>query len=369
MNIIGLTTSTADRKRRAGQRMVVGLEGSTILPEERAFIHEVRPGGFVLFGRNIEEPRQVFELTRELRSLLPAELPPVLTVDQEGGLVQRIRAPATVWPPMRFVGNVGEERFILAVARALAMEIRACGFDLSFAPVCDVDSNPKNPVIGQRAFGSRAADVSRYVSACIRGFHAEGLMSCAKHFPGHGDTSVDSHLDLPVVEREPPQLDEVELPPFAAAIRAGVASVMTAHVVYPAWDEEFPATMSRRIVGGQLRERLRFGGVVFSDDMEMKAVRGRYPLDMQLRLASAAGVDSFLFCKELPLAVEGYEQLVRLQESGKVEDDHAVESERRWNQLRERFFLNAPPRAGLEVLGHPEHQILAARARMEGAQS
>lgn len=369
MNTVGLTTTTADRKRRAGQRMIVGLAGPRVTVEERAFIREARPGGFVLFARNIESPEQVRDLNRELFSLLPNDLPPVRCVDQEGGLVQRVKAPATVWPPMRFVGNVGDVRFTEQVGRALAREIRACGFDLDFAPVCDVDSNPKNPVIGQRAFAGDAKNVSKHVSACIRGMQDEGLIACAKHFPGHGDTSVDSHLALPIVEKEPPDLEQTELPPFAAAITAGVGSVMTAHVVYPGWDEDMPATMSRRIIHGQLRERLRFGGVVFSDDMEMKAVRGRYPLDMQLRLATEATVDSFLFCKELPLAVEGYETLVRLQEDDKGQESSAIYAEKRWNTMRERFFIGGPPQPGLDVLGLPEHQVLAARARIEGAQS
>lgn len=369
MNTVGLTTTTADRKRRAGQRMVVGLAGARISEEERAFIREARPGGFVLFARNIESPEQVRELNRELFCLLPNDLPPVRCVDQEGGLVQRVKAPATVWPPMRFVGNVGDVRFTEQVGAALAREIRACGFDLDFAPVCDVDSNPKNPVIGQRAFAGRSHDVSKHVSACIKGMQDEGLIACAKHFPGHGDTSVDSHLELPIVEKETPDLEQCELPPFAAAISAGVGSVMTAHVVYPTWDEDYPATMSRRIIYGQLRERLRYGGVVFSDDMEMKAVRGRYPLELQLRLATEATVDSFLFCKELPLAVEGYETLIRQQEDHKGQESLAINAEKRWNAMRERFFIGAPPVPGLEVLGNSEHQLLAARARIEGAQS
>ena len=369
MNVVGLTTTTADRKHRAGQRMVVGLSGPDVTAVERTFIREIRPGGFVLFARNIESPEQVRELNRELVSLLPNDLPPVRCVDQEGGLVQRVKAPATVWPPMRFVGNVGDVRFTKQVGQALAREIRACGFDLDFAPVCDVDSNPKNPVIGQRAFAPRAKDVSRHVSACIIGMQEEGLIACAKHFPGHGDTFVDSHKDLPIVEKDPPDLEQVELPPFVAAIAAGVGSVMIAHVLYPGWDEDYPATMSKRILHTQLRERLRFGGVVFSDDMEMKAVRGRYPLEMQLRLATEASVDSFLFCKELPLAVEGYETLIRLQEDHKGQESSAIDSVRRWNTMRERFFIDAPPQPGLDVLGAPGHQLLAARARMEGAQS
>jgi beta-N-acetylhexosaminidase len=315
----------------------------------------------------VEEPSQVRELNRELRSLLPPEAPPLRCVDQEGGRVQRIKAPATVWPPMRWVGNIGDPRFTAQVGTAMARELRAMGFDVDFAPVADVDSNPRNPVIGDRSFGSRASAVAAHAVAMLTAMQDEGIVACAKHFPGHGDTSVDSHHDLPVVEKDPPQLEELELVPFRACIEAGVGAVMTAHVLYPGWDEDRPATMSRRILDGILRRKLGFGGLVVSDDLEMKAVRGRYPLEMQLREASAAGVDVFLACKEPELQVEAFEHLVRLQEAGKVEEDAAIDAATRVHRARERFLLGRPEQPGLEILGCPEHQTLAMRARIEGA--
>ncbi len=369
MRVIGLTTSTADRKRRAGQRIVMGLAGPAVSEEERAFIRAARPGGFVLFSRNVEDPGQVRELNRELQALLPADLPPIRCVDQEGGRVQRIRAGATSWPPMRQLGNVADLPTTRAVAAALAREVRALGFDLDFAPVADVDSNPKNPVIGDRAFGRNPQDVARHVAAFVESMQAAGCIACAKHFPGHGDTSVDSHLDLPIVEKDPPDLDQTEMPPFRAALAARVGTVMTAHVVFPAWDEDRPATMSSRIIRGQLRDRLGYGGVVFSDDMEMKAVRGRYPLDLQLREASAASVDVFLMCKDLTLAHEAWERLVHLQEEDKRQEDAAIEANTRWHALRERFFLDAEPQPELSVLGCQEHLDLALGVRARGGES
>jgi beta-N-acetylhexosaminidase len=366
MNVVGLTTSTADRKRRAGQRLIIGIAGPSITPEERSFIRDAKPGGFILFSRNVEEPAQVRELNRELASLLPADLPPIRCVDQEGGRVQRVKAPATAWPPMRWVGNVGDLEFTRAVGVALAREVHALGFDLDFAPVVDVDSNPKNPIIGDRAFANDPGATGRQVAAFISGMQGAGVIACAKHFPGHGDTATDSHLELPVVEKDPPDLEQVELAPFADAVAAGVATVMTAHVLYPAWDEEVPATMSSRILDGLLRKRLGFGGLLISDDLEMKAVRGRYPLEQQLRMASSATVDAFLACKELALQAECWEVLVRLQEVGKAEEDAAVDGARRVHALRERFFHARPPQPGLDVLGCGEHQDLALRARALG---
>ncbi len=366
MNIVGLTTSTADRKRRAGQRLVIGIAGTSLTGDERAWIKECQPGGFVLFGRNIEEPRQVRELNRELASLVNADVPPIRCVDQEGGRVQRIKAPATVWPPMRWVGNVDDTRLTASVARALARELRAMNFDLDFAPVADVDSNPKNPIIGDRAFSSRSANVAKHAAAFVTAMQDEGCIACAKHFPGHGDTATDSHLELPVVEKDPPDIEAVELPPFKACIQAGVGTIMTAHVVFPCWDERRPATMSPKIVETILRQKLGYTGVVFSDDMEMKAVRGRFALEQQLADATRAGVDVFLFCQDLSLQVHAYERLVRLQEEEKLQEDRCIDAVKRWHRLRERFLKSPPPRPGLDVLGSTAHTELALRARAEG---
>lgn len=365
MNVVGLTTSTADRKRRAGQRMIVGIAGTGVTAEERAWIRECQPAGFVLFARNVEEPRQVLELNRELRSLVDPGTPAIRCVDQEGGRVQRVKAPCTVWPPMRWVGNVGDYAFTTAVGKAMARELRAMGFDLDFAPDADVDSNPKNPIIGDRSFSRDPGAAANHALAWIRGAQGEGLIACAKHFPGHGDTAVDSHLDLPVVEKEPPDLERCELVPFRQ-VASTVGTVMSAHVMYPAWDEKLPATMSRTIIRGLLREKLGFSGVVFSDDMEMKAVRGRYPLELQLATASLAGIDVFLFCQDPKLQVEGFETLIRLQEHEKAQDDAAIDAAKRVHRLRERFFLGQPPAPGLEACGTAVGNELALRARALG---
>lgn len=360
----GEQTSLSWRKRRAGQRLVVGLPGSFPADELREFAREAVPAGFILFKHNVEEPAQVRELNRELHSLLPASHPPLLSVDQEGGRVQRIRA--TEWPRARWVGNVDDSNRTFELGLAMADELRALGFNTNWAPDCDVDSNPSNPVIGDRAYASSAAAVSRHASAIIRAFHSRGLIACAKHFPGHGDTSQDSHLDLPIVEKEGPDLDQLELAPFRAALAAGVGAVMSAHVVFPAWDEDYPATLSRRILHGVLRQRLGFQGVIVSDDLEMKAVRGRFPLEQQLDLACRATCDLFLVCHELPMAWEAYEILVRLQEADKAHDDLAEDSERRLLALRERFLKTPPRTPDLTVVGDRAHQALAERFRAEG---
>ena len=263
----GEATTLADHKVRAGQRLVIGFELPHVTDDLRKLVRELRPAGFVLFARNVVEPAQVRELNRELASLVDPRHPALLCVDQEGGRVQRVRDPATVWPPMKAVGRARD--LTGSLAGALGTELRAMGFNLDFAPVADVDSNPANPVIGDRSFGERPEEVARHVAAFVRGLQASGVIACAKHFPGHGDTAVDSHLALPVVEREEPDLRRTELPPVRAAVEAGVGTVMSSHVVYPTWDEDLPATLSPRVIPRLLREELGYDGVVFSDDLEI----------------------------------------------------------------------------------------------------
>lgn len=360
----GEQTSLAERKRRAGQRLVVGLAGASPDPSFRAFVDAASPAGFILFRRNVEEPAQVRELNRELASMVRDDCPALLSVDQEGGRVQRVREVR--WPPLRTVGNVGHLPSTQRFASALADEVRALGFNLNYAPVADVDSNPANPIIGDRSFGRNPEVVARHVAAYVKSTQACGLIACAKHFPGHGDTSVDSHLDLPVVEKEWPELEQTELVPFRAAVDAGVGVVMTAHVVFPEFDEQVPATMSRRILHGLLREHLGYDGVIISDDLEMKAVRGRYALEHQLDLACRASVDLFCVSESLDLCWEAFETLVRLQEQDKVHDDASGDSFRRLVALRERFFLEAPPPPPVSRVGAMEHKMLAETLRARG---
>jgi beta-N-acetylhexosaminidase len=356
---VGEQTSLFHRKVRAGQRLIIGISSPFVDDDTRALIAAIRPAGFILFQRNVVEPEQVRDLNRELASLVDPHYPALLTVDQEGGRVQRVRAPATVWPAMRVLGRQSAE--IEETSRAIAIELRAMGFNLNFAPVADVDSNPDNPVIGDRSFGRRPEQVAEHVAAFIHGHQDEGVIACAKHFPGHGDTNLDSHLDLPTVEKDPRDLEHVELVPFQRAVAAGVGTIMTSHVIYPAWDEEWPATLSANIVHGILRQRLGYEGVVFSDDMEMKAVHGRYPTEIQVRRATLATVDILLCCKEPTLQYEAFEALVRMQEEDSGLERSCETSVKRVHALRERFFLEPRQPADPSVIGCARHRELSER--------
>lgn len=355
---VGAGTSLADRKHIAGQRLVIGFEKPYVDDDLRKLIKAIQPAGFVLFARNLEEPAQVLELNRELASLVDPHYPALLCVDQEGGRVQRVRDPATVWPPMRIVG---EARDLTAkVSTAMAQELRAMGFNLNFAPVADVDNNPANAIIGDRSFGRDPQTVAKHVVTFLKAHQDEGIIACAKHFPGHGDTTVDSHFDLPTVEKEERDLLETELLPFQAACHAGVGSVMTAHVRFPVWDEELPATLSPHIVPRFLRQRFAYDGLVFTDDLEMKAVADRWTIDEIVKLTTAALVDVMLCCRAPTLQLDAYEALVRAQEDDRTHERRAEDAAKRVDRLRERFFLTKRAPVPLDRLANREHTELAA---------
>src|SRR5438270_1567465 len=283
-------------RRQIGQLLIAGFDGHQLPVELKSLAREFGLGGVILFARNVAEPEQVAEVCYEAARLVP-ELPLWVSIDQEGGRVARLKAPFTEWPPMATLGRSGDVALAERFARALAFELKAVGVTLDYAPVLDVFTNPKNTVIGDRAFGNKPADVARFGAAVIRTLQGEGVAACGKHFPGHGDTIADSHHELPLVEHPPERLRETEFVPFKAAIEAGVASIMTAHVFVPALDEDRPATLSTRIITGLLRKELGFAGVILSDDLEMKALAAgdRSVPDAAVE-AIAAGCDGVLIC-------------------------------------------------------------------------
>jgi beta-N-acetylhexosaminidase len=267
---------------------------------------------------------------------------------------------------MATLGRSGDVRLAERFARALAAELRAVGITLDFAPVLDVHTNPKNPVIGDRALAERAEDVARLGSAIVRALQAEGVAACGKHFPGHGDTSTDSHLELPLVEHPPERLREVEFAPFRAAIEAGVATIMTAHVLVPALDEHAPATLSRRIVNGLLRQELKYSGVILSDDLEMKALANDYPVPESAVRAIEAGCDGILICAgDVDVQAAALEALVHAVETERIALSRVDDALARQQRAKERFLAaGVAPRplggkALRQALGRDEHRQIA----------
>ena len=356
--------SSRDFRRQAGQLAIAGFSGHSIPAELKTLAREFDLGGVIFFARNIESPEQVADLSRQAQELA-RELPLWVSVDQEGGRVARLKAPFTVWPPMHTLGRSGSDALAGRFARALAAELQAVGISMDYTPVLDVATNPKNPVIGDRALAERAEDVARLGSIIIRTLQAGGIAASGKHFPGHGDTSVDSHFELPLVEHPPDRLEAIELVPFKAAIEARVASIMTAHILMPALDEQHPATLSAAIVDGLLKQQLGYDGLVLSDDLEMKAISGRYGIPEATVMAIAAGCDAVLMCgAEQDTQARALEAVIRAVEEGAIPLKRAEDALARHRRVKERFLTRRPPplagAALRNLLGRDEHQAVAA---------
>jgi len=281
-----------------GQLLVVGYSGTFPQAALQSAHQHGTLGGFVVFKRNLVEPEvqradALAESLERLAEMARPELPPLLAIDQEGGRVARLGPPILSLPPMRTLAATGDLDLVRRAGKALGEELRALGLTMDFAPVLDVDSNPKNPIIGDRAFAASPQEASRFALAFADGLADAGLLACGKHFPGHGDTETDSHLELPFVAKSREALDATELLPFRLATR--IPAFMSAHVVYPALDT-VPATLSRAIAHDLLRGSLGYEGVLFSDDLEMKALSQ----DVEKTAVSAirAGCDILLICSD-----------------------------------------------------------------------
>jgi beta-N-acetylhexosaminidase len=359
--------SLREVRRHVGQLAIVGFNGMEVPAEIRAMAREFDLGGVIFFARNVEAPEQVADLSRQSQALA-SEIPLWVSVDQEGGRVARLKRPFTEWPPMITLGRAGPEAERLAerFARALAQELHAVGISMDYTPVLDVLTNPKNPVIGDRALAERAEDVARLGTVIIRTLQDAGIAACGKHFPGHGDTSTDSHFELPLLDHPPDRLEAVELVPFKAAIAADVAAIMTAHILIPSLDEERPGTLSPAIVDGLLRTKLGYRGLVLSDDLEMKAISGRYGHSDATVQAIAAGCDAVLMCApDAASQTAALEAIIYAVEQGTLPLRRVEDAMARHRRVKERF-LAAPRRtpatgAALRaILGRDEHQAVAA---------
>jgi beta-N-acetylhexosaminidase len=350
-------------RRHIGQLIMAGFDGTTVPRALKAMAAEFDLGGVILFARNVESPEQVTELAVEAWDL-HQDLPLWISLDQEGGRVARLRDGFTRWPPMITLGRSGDEDLARRFARALAAELAAVGITLDYAPVLDILTNPDNPAIGDRALAGEAEMVARMGAAIIETLHTSGIAACGKHFPGHGDTSVDSHHELPVVEHDLRRLRALELVPFTRAIAAGVAAIMTAHVLVPAIDERSPATMSRAIVHDLLRQELGFDGVILTDDLDMGALASRYEIAEIAVGAIAAGCDGLLLCgPDHDRQHRALEALIRATERGALSLASVERSMTRHRRMKERFLSvdsRARARADLSsVLASDPHRAVA----------
>jgi len=316
--------------RKIGRMLLFGWSGDT--PEESravnahaaALVDELAVGGVVLMGRNVGPPAQTRATIAELQVRAKARgLPPLfVAVDQEGGRVQRLGPPH--YPAHRAARTVGETRDpeqARGEARRIGEELRALGFNWDFAPVLDVNNNPQNPVIGDRAYGEDPVLVAAMGAAAVRGFQEDaGILACGKHFPGHGDTDTDSHHALPRIGHSRARLDAVELVPFRAALEAGLAAVMTSHILFPALDAHLPATLSPTVLTDLLRGELGFDGLIITDDLEMKGVAAGWGSAEAAVLAVQAGADLLLCCHTGGTQREIRQALLHAVETGRLSE-------------------------------------------------
>jgi beta-N-acetylhexosaminidase len=342
-------------RRTVSGLFMVGIPGPGLDPATRRILSERPPGGVILFRRNVRSAEQLRALVDELHAL-GAGVPPLVALDHEGGRVHRLPAPFTHFPPAAAVAAGGDVRLVESVGLAMGRELAAVGIDVDFAPVLDVWSNPRNQVIGDRAFGTTPAVVARFGLALARGLARAGVVPCGKHFPGHGGTVGDSHLVLPRVRTSRRALARVDIAPFVRAIRARIPALMTAHVVYTTLDPRRPATLSSRICHDLLRRRLGFRGVLFSDDLEMQAVAGRGTPERSAVGALAAGCDMLLVCQSLDAAVGAMDGVERAVERARLDATALTRSLLRIQGLRRRRRSRRRAR-----LGWPAHARLAAR--------
>lgn len=296
-----------------GQALTCGFEGLSPPPELASALRRGERGGVIHFKRNLPSLEHAVQLNASIVALCPPHLPPMIGVDEEGGRVARLPAPALTLPPMRTVAERGGVELLREVGSVLGEELAHAGFSLDFAPILDVDTNPRNPIIGDRAFGRTPDDAAANALAFYAGLR-EHVQGCGKHFPGHGDTAQDSHLDLPVLDHDEARLRAIELPPFQRAIAESIDAIMTAHVVMKAFDADVPATLSRRVGTELLRGELGFRGVLISDDLEMKAVADRYAMTESAERAIEAGCDVLLVCRDVAAQGVVHEALIRRAE-------------------------------------------------------
>ena len=351
--------SVRELRRHVGRLAIVGFRGHTVPPDLRALVAEFDLGGVIYFSRNVVEPRQLAELSREIAALA-RDWPLWISVDQEGGRVARLRTPFTEWPPVATLGRSGDAALAGRFAAALAAELTAVGINLDYAPVLDVHTNPANAVIGDRALSDRPDEVARLGVVLVETLQAAGIAACGKHFPGHGDTREDSHHELPLLDHDRRRLDAIELQPFRRAIAADVASIMVAHLGLPAIDAERPTSLAPAVVQTLLKDALGFAGMVVSDDLGMQAVSATRPLPVAAVDALVAGCDAVLLCdSSIDDQVRALEAIIHAAESSALTHTRIADAMARQQRTKARFLAGPPARPDLAVIGCAAHQAVA----------
>lgn len=331
-------------EEKIGQLIFAGIDGTTMTHETRQLIHDYKVGGIILFANNMTSHKQTIELLQQIKNANEQnKLPLFLGVDQEGGRVERLSEEIKKLPAAMRVGEQDNPDLSFEFGKLLSQQVKLYGFNLNFAPVLDINSNPNNPVIGERSFGNTAEMVSQHGIKVMEGIQSENIIPVIKHFPGHGDTDTDSHFELPQVDKNLPELESQELIPFKRAIEAGADMIMTAHILLPHIDPDYPATLSKKVIHDLLREKLNFTGVIITDDMTMQGLTDHFEIGQAAVQSIQAGSDIILVAHEYETIFSVYDALKTAIENDEINEDRLDESLERIIKLKEDYQL------GLEV--------------------
>lgn len=339
---------TLDEK--IGQMMFAGVSGTTLQQDTTSLIQDDKVGGLILYGNNLETPQQTVTLMNDLMAAnTNNQVPLFIGTDQEGGKVVRLPGPLKNFPTNKSIGDINQSQLSFKVGQLLGEQLKAFGFNLDFAPVLDVNSNPNNPIIGDRSFSNHPDIVSKLGIQTMKGLESKQVIPVIKHFPGHGDTSVDSHLELPKVTKSLADLKQLELVPFKDAIDNGADVVMVAHILLPKIDPQYPSSMSKEIITGMLREQLGFDGVVMTDDMTMKAITNHFAIGQAAVDSIKAGSDIILIAHEYTNVASAIKAVKAAVHDGDITEERINESVRRIMQLKQKYQLVNQPVTAVDI--------------------
>ncbi|QJD88087.1 beta-N-acetylhexosaminidase [Cohnella herbarum] len=360
------TISRLTLEQKVGQMILAGIDGTAIDSSMKKMIAEQHVGGIILYKNNFSDLEGSAKLVNDLKKANAVNpLPIFMSVDQEGGKVSRLPKDFVAMPDAAKVGRTGNPELAKEMGSLLSQELNLMGFNVDFAPVLDINSNPKNPVIGSRSFGDNATLVTDMGIAAMKGLQEGGTIAVVKHFPGHGDTSVDSHLELPVVRKTTEQLEAMEWVPFRKAIEEDAAAVMVAHILFPLIDPDAPASFSKIIIGEQLRGTLGYDGVVITDDMTMGAISDHYGIADAAVKSVEAGSDILLVAHGYDVAKQVYDKLLQAVKSGKIEESRIDESVRRILVLKSKYQVSDEPVPTPSIDDLPNDEIRQWLARLK----
>jgi len=366
-DVIDSIIANMDLQEKIGQMFIVSFTGTNVSADLTTLVHDYHVGGVILFSENIQDDKQLLALLNGIKALNEGDkLPILISTDQEGGRISRLPSRATKFPSNLIIGKRNSATLSYQIGSILGTEMKAYGFNMDFAPVLDVVTNPQNTVIGDRSFGSNPDLVSTLGVATMKGISSSGVIPVVKHFPGHGDTSVDSHQELPVSNATLPHLHSFELLPFVKAIQNGASVVMMAHIKFPNVDPSgLPASLSEVFISDILRNELGFTGVVITDDLHMEAITKHYSVGDAAIKAVQAGADVVLVCHSLDEQEQAMNALVNAVKTGQISEERINESIKRIAMLKQHYDLTDEPSsiaAVLSEVGTEEHADVAKEA-------